>query len=46
MTEIFVILGMIIIGLGGFVAMYAMYMFLLAKISRTSFKAAFKWWDD
>ncbi len=46
MTDIFVMLGIIVIGCGGFVALYAIYMFLLAKISGNSFWDEFKWWDD
>jgi len=46
MTDLFVMFGFIVVACGGFVALYAIYMFLLAKISGISFKESLKWWDD
>lgn len=46
MIDFFVMFGFLVVACGGFVALYAIYMFVLAKLSGISFLEALKWWDD
>lgn len=46
MIDIFVMFGVVVLGYGGFVALYLAWIFILARLSQISFKEALKWWDD
>ena len=41
--DAWIILALIVGGLGGFVILYASWMYLLAKISRIPFNEAWRW---